>query len=239
MLNLKTQVVQLVKDQDGRGRGLVAAKEFKHLEPIALYAKKKSTITDFKKPIFHVKGQIGYIAEGMAAFINDPAPATFIHSLHKCKTVAEVDSWALKYPSESKGTNSAITIAKGVALAVATLRIEAKSPIWSSYGASYWIDEVAMSDDVEPQTRMACLMWLVSKEHYPLVAQAHDIWVFYNPLTQSLVTNSFYKDALPEWNEDRADETHQVLMRAIGLDGGIVEWLQVCESVLPSAPDSG
>jgi hypothetical protein len=181
---IKNEVV-IVRDQGGRGRGLVAGRDFRAGEKIVLYSKKfiaHDSYEVYTKQQYeymscagvtdNVRGTGRYIGKcpgsGLGCLANDSTDPEFIAQLGNCDTVSQVDEWAASYVQKqieiSVGNLASFEpdgAGKGLWLRAAW-NIQKGEGLFYNYGPVYWIERITLFH-TDPVNKMACLGWLIGK----------------------------------------------------------------------------
>lgn len=150
---IMSQRTVLIKDQGGRGRGLVANMDFKKGAFIAHY---KSTFVkkcDKKEPDAVTRPYIldderdgtQYIGDWKdetdnACLVNDACSSSVIAELAKCRTVTQVELWIASYTKSIEANcNAAFMIKDKKAWMIAAKHISKGDDILTAYGPDYWM----------------------------------------------------------------------------------------------------
>lgn len=216
----QTEKCRLVKDQAGKGRGVVAACDIKKGEIIAKYSSNPETKTDLYSSLrnyeYGFKTESGRIylgnskGSGMACFINDFIDADDVKNLYeKCNTIWKVEKWVKRYGRDLKNYNATLAEKDGsgdaragdarAAYAVAVRDIKAGSDIYVHYGARYWVDLATVRGT--PECRLACSLYRTRCNEFPLIGYLNRIR-FFTSGRGTIFNNELVKEAyMPEVDE--------------------------------------
>lgn len=186
--------VILVENQGGRGKGLIAARDFAKGDIVAKFSKRFVPWKEGKKPsteemkyrydaceslgsYYHDDNEFGH-------FINDCADAKTIAAIKESMTVDACEDWADRYLSllarlvaqEALTGSSAVQPnvnfhepdGPGGGLVLCALRdVKKGEDLMTAYGPDYWIGRVSLDPEARPLTRMACVAWALRQLVYP------------------------------------------------------------------------
>lgn len=177
--------VKIVEDQDGRGNGLVAARDFKPGEVVCRYSDRyipTKEMKDESADTFKYRYDVndGHYLRNVnyhGFYVNDAAPARFIADLHTCFTISEITDWACEYAArilllKKKGVVNAHFIESmrdsvKCLEVVALCDIKAGNDILTSYGDQYWTSMISLDPKAETLTRVAAICWAATRGVFP------------------------------------------------------------------------
>lgn len=176
--------LKVVPDQDGRGRGLAANKDFQEEEHVALYAEKPhpwqvGSHEDWIYMYGSQKEGLVYMGTregaGPGCLVNDACSAKTMQALAKCTTVKDVSKWIMAYYMESKDCvqkNISNVHFKDTGKSmdmVAACPIAKGQPLLTVYDKDYWIEGMTLDAKAPSAARMACVAWTAWANHVPSI----------------------------------------------------------------------
>lgn len=204
--------VKIVKDQNSKGRGLIATKDFKAGDTVVLYSKKKEKIKDLtvedheymysmtvkgKELYFYGSGDRGVKPlvpearkEELGGLVNDACPSEFISKLNGCKDIDDVEKWTQEYKVESLSRRNVIAEVVGESLYLVAFRdIKSGEDILSSYSPAFWVQRVTFDKKARVEARTSCLLWelFTFPSQLPTLPLIKGMWALYNPLNKTLI----------------------------------------------------
>lgn len=149
-----------ITDVPGKGKGLVATKEFKIGEIVIIsdateIAPSEITIDNFHYGITFAGKNC--LTNGDARYINDAIPVEYYQHLLECMTVRAVEIWILDYPNQSK-PNIVPEMKEGKIYYRAIKEISEGDEIQMQYNHFYWMQEIIFGSRASPRTKLSCLL---------------------------------------------------------------------------------
>ncbi|MDE2095879.1 MAG: SET domain-containing protein [Patescibacteria group bacterium] len=177
--------VKVIDDQRGRGKGLVAARNFSRDELICRYSPKfvplkeiKDETTETFKHRFDVADGVYFLDKECAGqYANDAVHPDVIKQLYACRSLDDVNNWTTVYFA-----SSLVLIKRNIINArfyderegnkrrlyvQATCDIKAGSDIFVNYGSDYWTGVLSLDEKADPIARATAVCWVASKGVFP------------------------------------------------------------------------
>jgi len=243
--------------QEGRGRGLIAAKQLKRAQYACMYAikaTKRGRLNTDRIPYVmnHERDDHWFIGDGPAAYINDACSPQTIAKLYECKTIKEVHAWSSMYMAEATQCGEELNVAIGggrdVCVAIAIHDIPEGRALLTSYGPDHWITEVSCDHKAKSVTRMACLAHGMWAGRFPSLGIINEIPGYHQmwgnlafSLNGCMPRHPFVKKieqqplavALKIIAEDEESTViHNMWLTQLGLEpGGWARWVEACSDV--------
>jgi hypothetical protein len=255
-IKLPSGNITVVKQQEGRGIGLKAGKEFETKELITIYASSpwkggKMSIEEYTRCFYDSTdpNETMFISDRMrgecGGFVNDGCSAKTIRSLSKCSFMSEITRWIERYSAETSQTANTEFVRIDNSVFVRALKtIKQGEDLFVKYGPIYWIDLASLDTNLLPITRavMVCYVLFQGGTSLPIIANIHGIggiWnSFVDPPVMRIQHGSGYDPSiLQSLSQDEqhkvSDEIHSNLLSVLGFVNkkGLRDWLDICESV--------